>query len=186
MLPQNVKDAIAHGDFVTTSEGLLIPKLGAMVQGVVTYSKRGEPEELTHNLIVTEGLNYLLGAALRSTTPITSWHVAVFTGDVEPQASWTAANFSGNATEFTQYAGSTRVPWTGGTVAAGAVDSFAAKASFESSIDGATLRGAALISSSSKGGTAGVLIGATRFPSAKSLDTGEILDVGYGVRLVAA
>lgn len=186
MLPQNVVDALQNGDYIETKQGILLPSVGATMYGLVSYNKRGEPEEMTKNLIVTAGLNYLLGVALKALTPITQWHVAVFSGDVEPQASWSAANFATNATEFTQYAGSTRVAWSGGTVAAGAVDSFSSKASFESSIDGATIRGAALISSSVKSGTAGVLLGATRFPSAKSLDTGEILDVGYGVRLVPA
>jgi len=47
------------------------------------------------------------------------------------------------------------------------------------------LRGAALISASGKGSTTGTLMAASRFTSDKNLDTGEILDVGYGLLLTA-
>lgn len=180
-----VFQAIQQGRFETTAEGLMVPSENTLVQGVVSYAKRGEPEEVTHNLIVGQGLTYLLAAAIGEVTPITSWYVAIFSGDVTVQGSWTAANFSANATEVTDYEGGTRLSWENGDVAAGAADSFSNKASFEASVDGVTVRGAALISNATKGGTTGTLIGATRFPTTKNLDTGEILDVGYGLQLSA-
>lgn len=185
MFSDSMKKAILDGRFEETEQGLFVPSERSMIQGIVSYGKRGEPEEWTHNLIVTEGLNYLVGAATGSTTAIASWYVAIFSGDVTVQATWTAANFSASATEITAYTAASRPSWTPGSVASGARDSFASKASFESTADGVVARGAALVSSSGKAGTAGTLMGATRFISDKPIDTGEILDVGYGLQITA-
>lgn len=185
MLNDANKRAILDGNFEETENGVFIPTTRSLVQGVVKYNKRGEPEEVTSNLIVNQGLNYLLEAATSGTSAIGNWYVAVFSGDVTVQASWTAANFATNATEFTNYENANRPAWNASEVSGGARDSFAHKAEFKSTVDGATLRGAALISSSAKGGTAGVLMGATRFTSSKGLDEEEILDVGYGLQVSA-
>jgi hypothetical protein len=185
MLTESMKRAILDGRFEETEDGLFVPRERMMIQGIVTFNKRGEPEEYTHNLIVTQGLNYLVGAATGAVAAIGTWYVAVFSGDVTVQATWTAANFAANSTEFTQYAAANRPTWQPGAVASGARDSFSTKAEFESTTDGAILRGAALISSSTKAGTSGTLLGAVRFPSDKPLDTGEALDVGYGLQLTA-
>lgn len=185
MFTDSMKKAILDGRFEETELGLFVPSERSLVQGIVCYGKRGEPEEWTHNLIVNEGLNYLVGSATGATAAISSWYVAIFSGDVVVQATWTAANFNTNATEVTAYVAANRPAWTPGAVASGARDSFASKASFESNADGTIARGAALISSSSKAGTTGTLMGATRFPSDKPIDTGEILDVGYGLQITA-
>lgn len=185
MLNDANKRAILDGNFEETENGVFIPTTRSLVQGVVVYNKRGEPEEVTHNLIVSQGLNYLLEAATGGTSAIGSWYVAVFTGDVTVQASWTAANFATNATEFTNYENANRPAWNASAVSGGARDSFANKAEFKSAENGVTLRGAALISSSSKGGASGILMGATRFTTSKGLDEDEILDVGYGLQVSA-
>jgi hypothetical protein len=100
-------------------------------------------------------------------------------------STWTAANFFSNATEFTNYVSATRPAWSNGAISSGGVDSFTTKASFDSTSDTQTIRGAALISASAKSSTSGTLMAASRFPSDKLLDTGEILDVGYGLQLTA-
>lgn len=175
-----LRQAIANGAYEETELGLFVPSERAMVAGIFQYSKRGEPEEYSENLVVTEGLNRLITNGVTGNP----WYVALFSGDVTVQASWTAANFAGNATEVTSYTGD-RQTWTPGAVAAGAVNSFASKASFESTADGVTIRGAAMLTSNTKGSVSGVLLGASRFASAKTLDTGEILDVGYGIQITA-
>ena len=185
MLPGNIQRAVMDGKFEETEEGLFVPACRSMIRGIVQYSKRGEPVEQTHNLIVDQGLTYLVEAATGGTAQISTWYVAVFTGDVSVQGSWTAANFASNATEFTNYENGNRPTWEKGAVATGARDSFSNKAEFKSTVNGAMIRGAALISSATKGGTTGVLIGATRFNTAKPLDEEEILDVGYGLQISA-
>jgi len=185
MFTDSMRKAILDGRYEETEEGIFVPSERGMIQGIVAYGKRGEALEWTHNLITTSGLNYLVGVATGAVSPIATWYVAPFSGDVAVQATWTAANFTANATEFTQYDEATRPAWTPGAVASGARDSFAAKASFTSSVDGAIVRGAALIGASGKSTTSSTLLGATRFLSDKPLDTGEILDVGYGLQITA-
>lgn len=179
---EKIRGAVERGEFDFADGGLYVPSAKILVHGRFVYNKRGEPEEFSDNLVVTEGLNYLLGSALRGVTPISSWFIAPFSGDVTVQATWTAANFTANATEVTAYSDSNRPDWTPAVVSGGAITSFAAKAEFEAT-SAVTIRGAALISASAKSATTGTLVAASRFGSAKPLETGEILDVGYSITL---
>lgn len=185
MFTRRVQDAIQEGRVEMTETGLVVPTEGLAIRGIVSYGVRGTDTEWTNNLIVGEGLNYLVAAATGSEVPISNWYIAVFSSDVEVQSSWTAATFAASAGEFINYVGAERPQWQPGAVAAGARNSFASKASFEATEDGSIVRGAALISASGKSSTAGKLLGATRFNTDKPLDTGEILDVGYGLQLSA-
>lgn len=183
MLPEHIKQQIMDGRFEETELGFFLPQDRLMIRGTVRAQKRGEEEEETCNLIVGEGLNYLIGVATGSVAQIGSWYVAVFSGDVTVQNSWTAANFAATATEVTQYLSATRPAWTPGAVASGARDSFASKAAFQSTADGVVIRGAALVSASGKSSTGGTLMGAARLTTDKTLDTDETLDVGYGLQV---
>jgi hypothetical protein len=150
-------------------------------------SKRGEDDVLIEkNLVVNEGLNYVLKAAVGETSGISSWYIALFSGDVVVSSAWTAATFVATATEWTNYDETARGTWTNSAVASQGTDSFANKASFTSSADAQTVRGAALVSASAKSATSGVLFAASRLSSDKTLATGEILDVGYGLTLTAS
>jgi hypothetical protein len=183
---EQIARAIADGRFEDTEQGLLVPSARALVTGQFVYCKRGELPETTHNLVVTEGLNYLVGVALKAVTPITSWFIAPFSADVTVQATWTAANFAAGSTEITAYASATRPLWEGGSVAAGAVNSFATKAEIKATANGVVVRGAGMLSASAKSSTLGTLLGASRFASAKTLDLDEILDIGYGLQIAPA
>lgn len=183
---KDVEYALRMGRYQRNGDGsLFVPDSRILVRGVFCVAKRGEPFEYEQNLVVNQGLNYILQAAVGETAGIANWYIALFSGDVTPLASWTAANFTANSTEWTDYDESTRQAWDNAVVASQGVDSFASKASFTSSSDGQTVRGAALISASAKSATTGTLMAAIRLSSDKSLDTGEILDVGYGLQLAA-
>ncbi len=184
MMNEKLARAIADGRFEETELGLFVPSERSMVKGVFCYGKRGEELEYSDNLVVTEGLNYIVGVALKATSPITAWFIAPFSGAVTVQATWTAANFTTNATEVTGYESATRPAWTGGSVTAGAVNSFAAKAEIKAT-SSITIRGAGMISNATKSNTTGTLLGASRFGSDKVLDTDEILDIGYGLQITA-
>lgn len=176
--------ALNDGKFETTEDGLLIPSMRIEATGEFCYHKRGEPEEFSANLVVTEGLNYILGSALRGVTPIPSWYIAVFSGNVTVQATWTAASFTADSTEVTGYTSATRPAWAPAAVSGGVISSYAAKAEFEAT-SSITLRGAGLVSASAKSATTGTLISASKFATAKALELGEILDVGYKLTLTA-
>jgi hypothetical protein len=132
-------------------------------------------EDVT-NLIPTEGLNYVLGAALTGVSPISSWYIALFEGDYTPVAGVTAASFPGAATECTAYDESTRQAWTPGAVAAGSVNNSASKAVFTMNAT-KTVYGLAQTSQSAKSSTSGTLVSVARFASAKSVVDDDILNV---------
>lgn len=174
--------ALDDGRFEMTEEGILVPSLRLLAQGRFVVNKRGEPEEFSDNLVVTEGLNYILGSALRGVTAIPSWFIALYSGTVTVGASWTGANFATNSTEITGYTSSTRVAWEPTAAAAGVISSYSAKSEFTAS-SSITARGAGLLSSSVKSGNTGTLIAASNFSTAKPLALDEILDVGYQLTL---
>jgi hypothetical protein len=182
---ENIKGALKAGRYESTPEGIYFPAEHALAQGVFSVSKRGEAEEFSQNLVVNEGLDYILKAAVGETAGLANWYIALFTGDVSVVATWTAATFTATSTEWTAYDEAARQVWTKSAVVSQGTDSFSTKASFTSSGNGQTVRGAAMLSASAKSATSGVLLAASRFTSDKSLDTGEILDVGYGLQLSA-
>ena len=184
-MQKNIRDAIKAGQYESTPEGIYFPSENALAQGVFSVAKRGEAEEFTQNLVVNEGLDYILKAAVGETAGIANWYIALFTGDVTVVATWTAANFTSVSTEWTAYDEAARVGWSKGSVASAGVDSFASKSSFTSSSDSQVVRGAGMLSASAKSAVSGTLLASSRFTSDKALDTGEILDVGYGLQLSA-
>lgn len=169
--------------YAETPDGLLFPKEGLFARGEFIVFRNGVLDEEVANLIVTEGRNYLLSAALKGGAAISTWYVALFSGDVTPQATWTASNFASQATEFQNYSEATRPAWEAGSVSSGVLDNYSEKATFTISEDTQTVRGAAVISTASKGGTSGTLLGAAKFTNAKSLDSDETLDIGYRVTI---
>jgi hypothetical protein len=182
---KSIKESLRAGRYEESAEGIYFPKEKALAQGVFSVSKRGEADEFSENLVVNEGLDYILKAAINETAAYPNWYIALFTGDVTVVATWTAATFTATATEWTAYDEAARVIWTKSAVASQGSDSFSNKASFTSSSDTQTVRGAAMLSASAKSSTSGDLLASSRFTSDKSLDTGEILDVGYGLQLSA-
>ena len=125
------------------------------------------PPVISHNRVVGQGLVHLLNLLGQHATA-SPLYIAPWVNDTEPQAGWTGANFNANASEFTAYTPTTRVPWTtvpltnvanlnNSAALAAATITFAAGGPY-------TIRGAALLEGSAKGGTTGRLIVASRFP----------------------
>jgi hypothetical protein len=121
-----------------------------------------------HNLVVNEGLNDNLSAFFNAGTQRTAWYLGVFEGNYTPVAGVTAATIAAAATESTAYASSTRPTWTPAAPGSQAITNSASKASFVFNAT-KTIYGAFLVSSSTKGGTGGVLWSAARFSVAKSV-----------------
>lgn len=142
--------------------------------------------EVIHNLIPTEGINYLIGAGLKGATPVTSWYVGLFEGDYSPVAGDTMATFPGNATECTAYVETARPALTLGTVSGGTVDNTASKAEFTGNATGKLVKGGFISSVPTKGATTGVLVSAVRFTTPKSLDAGSTLRVTAGFSIFSA
>ena len=184
---ETTKEYLA-GKYECTEDGIYFPSSRILAQGVFSVNKRGEPEEYSTNLVVTEGLDYLLAQGLAAAGGAhATWYIALYTGSVTIAGTLTKNTFADFTDEWTDYDSGTHPQWDQQGVATGGIDSFASKASFVASA-AATVRGAALLSISQKptpnSGT-GTLMAASNFNTPKALDIDEILDVGYGLQLTA-
>lgn len=137
------------------------------------------PWEITPNRVVDEGILHILGVALDQGSQNAAFYIAPFGGNVTPAASWTAANFTANSTEFTNYDETTRVLWANDAAASNAIGNTTTPATFTIATGGGTIRGAALISASAKSATTGVLVAAARFAADKAMAATEELRVKY-------
>lgn len=173
----NVFEDVVAEDGSTTRK---LVKLGRLVD---TWTQK--------NLIPTAGLNHMLNVVLKGTTAVTTWYGAVYEGDYTPLATDTAASLPGDATESTAYDETTRPALVFGTVAGGAVDNSASKASFTFNAT-RSIRGFGMFSVSTKGGTTGTLLSVVRFkdgtgtPVTKSVDSGAVLQVTAGISLTSS
>lgn len=131
------------------------------------------------NIVVDQGVMYLINTGLAAGAASTIFYIAPFSGSVTPLAAWTAANFTGNSTEFTNYTESVRQTWQKDTAAGNAIVNNTTPATFTIDTGGGTIRGAALISVSTKSATTGTLIAAARFDVDKVMTAGEELRVKY-------
>lgn len=172
--------------YESSPEGILFPKMSAVVRGCFTHSVNDEDEQQDTNLITTEGLTYLIDVGIANGTKLASWYVSLFSGNVTVLSTWTAANYVANATEFTNYDEANRPTYTPGTPAAGAVDNLSSRATFTIGVGGGTVRGGALISSNVKSGVAGSLYAAARFAADRTLVEDDVFNVGYTLTLTSS
>jgi len=137
------------------------------------------------NMMPEQGRNHVLGVLLKGAAQTLTWYIAPYSGNYTPQDTDTAATFPGQAGEFTGYSESTRVAFVPGTVSGGAVDNSGSVATITSNqVSQQTVRGASLVSASTKGSTSGIILSAIRFPSPKLLDNGDLLKFIAGFQLL--
>lgn len=129
------------------------------------------------NLTVDAGLNDILDKYFKGSTYSAAWYVglidnasfsAIAAGDtMGSHAGWL---------ESSAYSNANRPTLTLGTVASKSVDNSASKAAF--TINGtATIKGAFVTTSNTKGGTTGTLYGAAAFASTRDVASGDTLNV---------
>jgi len=175
---------IANFQFEFADTGILFPRASVLAQGVFHDSINGAPFQLAgHNLVVTEGLVYMLKAAMTEEAQPTDWYVAPFNGAATVLAAWTAANFAANATELTtEYSEGTRPVWTPDAVdeVNVTVDNAAAPAAY-TIVGAVNVTGAGILSSNVKAGTGGVLAAASRFTATRVLADADDYSLRYGI-----
>ena len=159
---------------------LLVPKtvVGGRFLGQIIRDKRVIDEFEVKNIVVNQGLNYLLGAALGAQSVVTNWFIALFSNNYSILASDTAATISANSGEVTQYTAGTRQAWNCTPPSAQSITNAASQASFTFNA-GLTVYGAFLISSSAINGTSGTLFSGAQFGSPKSVVSSDILQLTY-------
>lgn len=126
------------------------------------------------NLVVTTGRNQYLDATLKTGVTSPTWYVGLKDA-VAAVAGDTMASHAGWA-ELVPYSNATRPAYTPGTIASGSVDNSASKAVFTINAT-STVGGAFLANNSTKSGTTGILLGAGEFASARSVISGDTLNV---------
>lgn len=175
---------ICAGGIVTLfNDGLVIR--GRYVEGV-----RGRNDYRYHpNLIVDQGIIHVLNVVFGSTSKISAWYLAPFTGSSSPAANWTAANFASNAAENTSdtegYTESTRQEASfANATSETKINNYDDRAVFTiATASTLTIKGLGLLSSDVRGGTSGVLASATKFATARVLNDGDEWEAGYEVDL---
>jgi hypothetical protein len=184
---KDVQRFIRSGDFVATPEGVLIHGC-ILARGHYVHSVNGRDVRRDHNLIPTEGITYFLSVALGAAAKLTAWFLAPYSGNVDPAANWTAANFAAMATEITSltegFSNTTRPAWTPDPVAAGVIGNLSAKAVFNIvCTTNVNIAGAGMLSTNTRGGTTGTLVSASRFSSVRAVYNGDAFELGYEVEL---
>lgn len=184
-----VEQAIPDGDFVMTSGGVFVPRNEIKGKGVYTgrIIRNGEviDEFEYENLVVNQGLNYLLGAALGAQSVITSWYIGLFSGNYTVLASDTASSIAANATEVTAYTAGARQTWVPAAPSGQAITNSASQASF--TFNGpVTVYGAFLVSTATISGTGGTLFSGAQFGSPKSVVSSDIMQLTYSYSAASA
>lgn len=179
----------AHKYEVMDDGSLYFHEMGAKAGGALATAHRprgGEfaPWQIDHNKIPTEGLIYMIGAACAGVAQIPQFYIAPFSGNATPADGWTGANFTTNATEFTSYTASTRLPWTVvAPTTAPTVDNGAAitAATLTFSTGGPfNLYGAGVLGAAAKSATTGKLLMAVRFQAPRlNMASGDDLAFHY-------
>lgn len=185
---QEVRSFLRAGDYEETSEGLLIHG-GLLARGMYVHSiNGGQDERRDANLIVDEGILYLLNVGLGNGTQHAAWYLAPFGNVYTPTAGLTAATFNATAGELAGspegYTEVLRETWVFSAAAVGKISNLAARAEFTmvtaSTID---VNGAGLLSDSGKNGTLGTLVSASKFAAVRTLNNGDTFELGYEVEL---
>ncbi len=160
----------------------------AKIKGEYFDRVNGGEWTLIPNLIVTEGLAHILNVSLGSTAKPANYFLALFTGATAPAANWTASNFASVASEIVSltegYTSATRPQWSPTNTATGSIDNMTTVASVTiATATSLNVTGAALLTNSTRGGTTGVLVSATKYASARTFQNGDIYEIGYRVSL---
>ena len=133
--------------------------------------------DITHNIMPTEGLNYVLNSSVRGLSQLTSWYIGLFTGVYTPVLGDTAATFVASATEMLNYAESTRVAFTTVAASGGVLTNAAATATFTKNTNLETVIGGFISSASAKSAVTGTLLSAAKFATSKAMDVTDQLIV---------
>ena len=161
--------------------GLFIPAMNAWAGTHLTIEHRRQGDLMERasgpNILPLAARNDIVNVICHGLAPVTTWYCALFSGNVTPGDSLTAATFPAVCTEFVAYDELTRPAWVEADAAAGATDNSASRAQFTCNASG-TIYGGGLFSSGAKGSTnvADRMLGVSRAPLSKNVaDDDELL-----------
>ena len=174
--------------FDLTPEGVYFPRQSVLAAGEYFDRVNGGEWARTPNLVVNEGMAHILNVALGATAKPAGYFLALFNGAATPHANWTAAGFAATAGEVVSmsegYTSPTRPAWTPGVAATNSIDNMAAVATVTiAATSQINVTGAAMLTSSMRGATTGVLVSATRYAAERTFQNGDTYDIGYRLSL---
>ena len=180
--------ALDREQYDLTDEGVYFPRQGVLAAGEYFDRINGGEWQRTKNLIPTEGLAHILNVAMGSTAKPAGYFLALFSGAAAPAANWTAASFTATASEIVSltegYTNATRPAWTPANTSTGSIDNMASVATVTIATSSQlNVTGAAMLTNSSRGGTTGVLVSATKYAAPRIFQDGDTYEVGYRLSL---
>ena len=188
-LKKELHAALQQERFDTTEGGIYFPRQGVLAKGVYIDRVNGGEWQETPNLLVTEGLAHILSVAFAQTAKPAGYYLALFSGATAPADNWTASNFASVASEIVSltegYTSSTRPVWTPpSSTATNSIDNMSAVASLTiSTATALNVTGAAMLTNSTRGGTTGALISATKYGATRVFQNSDVFEVGYRISL---
>lgn len=187
-LHKSLAQAIENNQYEVTEDGLYFPEQNIKATGEYFDRVNGGDWVCNKNLIPTEGLAHILNVALGAAPKPASYHLALFSGSAAPAPNWTAASFAAVANEIVSmtegYSGATRPAWTTVNTATGSIDNMVNVATVTiATASQLNVTGAAVLTSSAKGGTTGALISASKYAAPRIFQNGDTYDIGYRISL---
>ena len=152
-------------------------RIGGIFHGRIIRDGKVIDEFDAPNIVVNQGLDYLLQVLFTAASQITTWYLAPFEGNYVPLATDTASTIVANSTETTAYTASVRQTYTA-TEATQAATNTASTANFTFNAT-KTIYGAFLTSSQPKSSTSGTLFSAAQFSASKSVVNNDVLQLTY-------
>lgn len=170
--------ALRNKHYERARDGLRL-RNGLFIGGHAEVRVNDGPALIAPNLVVDQGINYLLGAGILAVTQDGQWHLAPYSGTTSVAGTLTAAAFTGTQTEFTNYAESARPNWTA-VAGTRSLTNSASPAVITINADNQTIRGLGVISVGTKSASSGILLAAVPFAAARSgLNTNDTLSLVY-------
>ncbi|WIF21957.1 hypothetical protein [Shewanella phage vB_SbaS_Y11] len=187
-LASSLLAAVNAKDYTSNNDGSITTGQGITAKGEYYDRINGGEWTRTENLIPTEGLAHILNVALGTTPKPASYHLALFSAAAQPSANWTAASFASTASEIVSmtegYSAATRPTWTPANTSTNSIDNMAAVAKVTmKTASSLTVQGAAMLTNSGKGSTAGALISASKYASPRVFQDGDTYEIGYRISL---
>ena len=169
-------------DILKHKTAILVPSSGLRVkgkyEGAIVRAGRVIDEFEAENVVVNEGLNYLLSGSLAAGSQITAWYLGIFSGNYTPVSTDAASTIAASSTESSAYSGGSRPTWTAGAVASQTVSNSASRATYTFT-GGATIYGAFLVSVATINGTSGTMFSGAQFGASKAVVSGDQLLLTY-------
>lgn len=187
-LQKELQKELHHERYDMTDAGVYFPRQGVLAKGCYYDRINGGQWQATPNLIVNEGLVFMLNTAFGTRPKTPKFYIALFNGAASVEPTWTAQNFASVAGEIVSmsegYTSATRPEWTPTDTDSNTIGNMNAPAKLNIATSSSiTVTGAALLTASNKGGTTGSLISATRYPASRVLQNGDTFEVGYQLAL---